>query len=64
MKNVQSLPKKALTRPVGEHSDIPYVKDMEEELLGKNQTGLVLDLEDLAVRQQHLPSNIKYLSDP
>ena len=26
------LAKKALTRPVGEHSDIPYVKDMEEEL--------------------------------
>ena len=35
------LAKKALTRPVGEHSDIPYVKDMEEELLGKiNQLGI------------------------
>lgn len=27
------LAKKALTRPVNEHSDIPYVKDMEIELL-------------------------------
>ena len=35
------LAKKALTRPVGEHSDIPYVKDMEEELLGKiNKLGI------------------------
>ena len=35
------LAKKALTRPVGEHSDIPYVKDMEEELLGKiNRLGI------------------------
>ena len=33
------LAKKALT--VGEHSDIPYVKDMEEELLGKiNRLGI------------------------
>ena len=35
------LAKKALPRPVGEHSDIPYVKDMEEELLGKiNRLGI------------------------
>ena len=35
------LAKKALTRSVGEHSDIPYVKDMEEELLGKiNKLGI------------------------
>ena len=35
------LAKKALTRPVGEQSDIPYVKDMEEELLGKiNRLGI------------------------
>lgn len=35
------LAKKALTRPVNEHSDIPYIKDMEEELLGKiNQLGI------------------------
>lgn len=35
------LAKKALTRPVAEHSDIPYVKDMEEELLGKiNRLGI------------------------
>lgn len=35
------LAKKALTRTVGEHSDIPYVKDMEEELLGKiNRLGI------------------------
>ncbi len=29
------LAKKALTRPVNEHSSIPYVKEMEEELLQK-----------------------------
>ncbi|MDE5819515.1 MAG: fumarate hydratase [Lachnospiraceae bacterium] len=28
------LAKKALTRPAGSHSDIPYVRDMEQELLG------------------------------
>lgn len=27
--------KKALTREVGRHSDIPYVKELEEELLTK-----------------------------
>ena len=31
------LAKKALTRPVGEHSTIPYVKELEEEMLEKNQ---------------------------
>lgn len=29
------LAKKALTRPVGEHSDIPYVAEMEQEMLTK-----------------------------
>lgn len=35
------LAKKALTRPVNEHSDIPYIKDMEEEMLEKiNRLGI------------------------
>lgn len=35
------LAKKALTRPVNEHSEIPYVKDLEEELLEQiNKTGI------------------------
>ncbi len=35
------LAKKALTRPAGEHSEIPYVKELEEELLEKiNKTGI------------------------
>ncbi|WP_073388213.1 fumarate hydratase [Butyrivibrio fibrisolvens] len=35
------MAKQALTREVGKHSDIPYVKDMEEEMLEKiNQTGI------------------------
>lgn len=35
------LAKKALTRPVGEHSEIPYVDHMERELLEKiNKTGI------------------------
>ncbi len=35
------MAKKALTRPVNEHSNIPYVKEMEEELLHKiNETGI------------------------
>lgn len=35
------LAKKALTRPVDQRSDIPYVKEMEEELLEKiNRTGI------------------------
>ena len=35
------LAKKALTRPVDEHSDIPYVRELEEEMLAKiNQLGL------------------------
>lgn len=35
------MAKKALTRPVDEHSHIPYVKEMEEELLDKiNRTGI------------------------
>lgn len=35
------LAKKALTRPVGEHSKIPYIKDMEIEMLEKiNKLGI------------------------
>ena len=35
------LAKKALTRPVGVHSDIPYVKELEEEMLEKiNRLGI------------------------
>ena len=35
------MAKKALTRPVGVSSDIPYVKELEEELLEKiNKTGI------------------------
>ena len=35
------MAKKALTRPVDEHSDIPYVKELEEELLEKiNKSGI------------------------
>lgn len=35
------MAKKALTRPINEHSEIPYVKEMEEELLDKiNHTGI------------------------
>lgn len=35
------MAKKALTRAVDQHSDIPYVKEMEEELLAKiNETGI------------------------
>ncbi|MCM1538096.1 MAG: fumarate hydratase [bacterium] len=35
------LAKKALTRPAGSHSDIPYVRDLEQELLEKiNNLGI------------------------
>ena len=35
------LAKKALTRPVNERSDIPYIREMEEDLLNKiNRTGI------------------------
>lgn len=35
------MAKKALTRPVGRHSEIPYVKELEEEMLLKaNKTGI------------------------
>jgi len=35
------MAKKALTRPVDEHSDIPYVRDLESEMLRKiNKTGI------------------------
>lgn len=35
------MAKKALTRPVNQHSEIPYIHELEEELLTKiNQTGI------------------------
>ena len=35
------MAKQALIRPVGEHSPVPYVKDLEEELLGRiNGSGI------------------------
>lgn len=35
------MAKKALTRPVNQHSEIPYVKELEEEMLLKvNETGI------------------------
>ncbi len=35
------MAKQALTRPVDQHSEIPYVKEMEEELLARiNKTGI------------------------
>lgn len=35
------MAKKALTRPIEEHSNIPYIKEMEKELLDKiNHTGI------------------------
>ncbi len=35
------MAKKALTRPVDQHSEIPYVRELEEEMLVKiNQTGI------------------------
>ena len=35
------LAKKALTRPVNEHSEIPYVRELEEEMLSKiNRLGI------------------------
>ena len=41
VKNAIITAKKALTRPVGEHSAIPYVKELEEEMLEKiNRLGI------------------------
>ena len=35
------MAKKALTRNINEHSEIPYVREMEEEVLEKiNKTGI------------------------
>ena len=51
------LAKQALTRPVDEHSDIPYVKDLEEEMLSKNRTGRTRRNDDGACSQY------QYLSD-
>ena len=35
------LAKKALTRPIGQYSSIPYIEEMEKELLNKiNKTGI------------------------
>ena len=35
------MAKQALTRPVDQHSEIPYVRELEEEMLEKiNRTGI------------------------
>ena len=35
------MAKKALTRPIGQNSDVPYIKELEEELLDRiNRTGI------------------------
>lgn len=56
------LAKQALTRPVNEHSDIPYVKEMEEEMLTKiNHLGIGPG----TWRHNHSTgSQHQYLSDP
>ena len=41
------MAKEALTRETGAHSEISYVKDLEEEMLDKESTALVSDREDL-----------------
>ena len=41
MKKCALMAKEALTREVGSHSDIPYVKELEEELLERiNKIGI------------------------
>lgn len=51
------LAKQALTRPVNEHSDIPYVKEMEEEMLTKiNHLGIGPG--DLAAQPQRWQSTL------
>ena len=45
------LAKKALTRPAGEHSDIEYVADMENELLEKYKKGTKLYHDDYGYGQ-------------
>lgn len=41
MRNAHLWQKKALTRSIGQHSEIPYVKEMEEDLLQKiNHLGI------------------------
>lgn len=58
------LAKQALTREAGEHSEIPYVKEMEEELLGKinglgiGPTGLGGTVTALAVNINTYPTHI------
>jgi fumarate hydratase subunit alpha len=53
------MAKKALTRPVNEHSPIPYVKEMEEELLNKiNHTGIGGTTTALAVNINTYPTHI------
>lgn len=58
------LSKKALTRPVGIHSDIEYVKEMEEELLarinelGIGPAGLGGSVTALAVNIETYPTHI------
>ncbi len=58
------LAKKALTRPVNEHSEIPYVKEMEEEMLQKinclgiGPGGLGGTVTALAVNVETYPTHI------
>ena len=62
------LAKQALTREAGEHSEIPYVKEMEEELLGKinglgiGPAGLGGTVTALAVNINTYPTHIAGLT--
>ena len=52
------MAKKALTRPVNEHSEIPYVKELEEEFLEKiNKTGIGKILQKRIRNLQHSSSH-------
>lgn len=57
------MAKEALTREVGVHSDIPYVKDMEEEMLVKS-IALESDpagLEEQLLRLQLISIHIRHI---
>ena len=62
------MAKKALTREVGKHSDIPYVRKLEEEMLEKinclgiGPGGLGGTVTALAVNVNTYPSHIAGLS--
>ena len=57
------MAKEALTREVGVHSDIPYVKDMEEEMLVKiNSLGIgCQNLEEQLLRLQLISIHIRHI---